>query len=458
MCITVDKRRQIRKAIDDQVEQALAELRGNDEAEIDIWGARLEDRLPGRERERLVDAFLSQFGFDESYVGGVKEVVDDSFCILPKSCDTLRKAMAYGELGIHESFKGSDLGRLVHKMFEALKTGRGRLCTNQRVWANWQAVAIRLEQLDNSNALSDVDKQEKRDLLAYVASGFSRTMPRLPTTKRVRTLGSKYPNFSKVVHFLAGQFALARLTGKTLPRIPPILLLGAPGTGKTMFANALAKCMAAEVQTFSMSSQSSGFGLSGLDRGWSSARPGAVFSALLRGGSMAPVFILDEIDKASIDSRTNPLGSLFSLLEPHAAAKFVDEYAGFAVDASSIIWVATANDRAAIPSPLLSRFVVFEIDVPTTEQMTVLANEIYRKAVGKLSGAPKSLPNSCMPQFEGCSPRQVKLLIQEALGRAALRGAAGEALSLSAADFDSGDSPARELLKPSGFGFLANRL
>ncbi len=225
-----------------------------------------------------------------------------------------------------------------------------------------------------------------------------------------------------------------------------------------MFANALAQCLATDTQSFSMSSQSSGFGLSGLDRGWSSARAGAVFNAMFHGSPMAPVFILDEVDKASADTRTNPLGALYSLLEPHTAAKFVDEYAGFAVDTSSIIWIATANDKSAIASALLSRFVVFEIEVPTSEQMELLANETYQQAVSKLPQAPKRLPKSWLPQLVGCSPREVRLLIQQALGRAALRGKAGELLSLGLTDIEPGKCFAPELEQPVGFGFLANRL
>ncbi len=85
--------REARKAALNAADEAMLFLRDNEEAEIEIWGARLEDRLPGRERERLVDEFLSQFGFDESYVGEVKEIASDSFSVLPKSCNTL---LAFG--------------------------------------------------------------------------------------------------------------------------------------------------------------------------------------------------------------------------------------------------------------------------------------------------------------------------------------------------------------------------
>ena len=56
-----------------------------------------------------------------------------------------------------------------------------------------------------------------------------------------------------------------------------------------------------------------------------------------------------------------PLGPLFALPEPRTAYVFRDEYAGFPVNASYVAWLTTANDAAALPAPLLSRFRVFEI-------------------------------------------------------------------------------------------------
>lgn len=70
-----------------------------------------------------------------------------------------------------------------------------------------------------------------------------------------------------------------------------------------------------------------------------------------------PVLMLDEIDKVSSDSRHNPLGPMYSLLEKHTAKRFVDEYLGVPFDVSNVIWIASANYVERIPEPIRSRMI-----------------------------------------------------------------------------------------------------
>jgi ATP-dependent Lon protease len=61
--------------------------------------------------------------------------------------------------------------------------------------------------------------------------------------------------------------------------------------------------------------------------------------------------VVDEIDKARGEHAYDPLGALYSLLEHDTAGAFTDEFAEVPIDASQVIWVATANDERASPSP-----------------------------------------------------------------------------------------------------------
>lgn len=78
--------------------------------------------------------------------------------------------------------------------------------------------------------------------------------------------------------------------------------------------------------------------------------------------------VVDEIDKARGEHAYDPLGALYSLLEHDTAQEFVDEFADVAVDASQIIWVATANDERSIPEPILNRVNVYNVQSATFEQ------------------------------------------------------------------------------------------
>lgn len=457
MCITVDKTRETRREAESKIEQFWAQARNNKEMEIDIWGSCLADSISSNVRGRLVAEVLSLFGFEAAYTGGLKVIFSSCFYALPKSCNTVRKAIVHPKAEIGEPYIDTGLGKLAKKMLETLQERRGKLAAGQHVWADWQKVANKLQQFDLAKSLNDVEKQEQRDLLAYIQSGLTRGVSKFPAPSKLLALGRKYPNFAEVANFVAGQFALARMARGGSPGIPPILLVGPPGTGKTLFAYALAKCLGTDLQTFDMSSQSSGFSLAGLDRGWANARAGVVFRALFNGRTLSQVMILDEIDKVAEDARTNPTGALYSLFEAHAAKRFVDEYAGFPVDASSIVWIATANDKTSIPEALRSRFVAFEIDAPSPAQMASVVSQIYRELVCNIPAAPRSLPKDFGSLLSGQTPRQARLSIQQALGRAVLRSASSGVLELCAMDCLCEPSPKPSLSK-TGFGFLANKL
>ena len=116
-----------------------------------------------------------------------------------------------------------------------------------------------------------------------------------------------------------------------------------------------------------MSSLTAGWVLSGASSQWKNAKPGKVFETMLNGDYANPVMVVDEIDKAGGDAQYDPLGALYSLLEHDTAGSFIDEFAEVPIDASQVIWVATANDEHAIPEPILNRMNVYAIDAPDEE-------------------------------------------------------------------------------------------
>jgi ATP-dependent Lon protease len=126
---------------------------------------------------------------------------------------------------------------------------------------------------------------------------------------------------------------------------------GPPGIGKTHFARKLAELLGTGMNLVPMSSMTAGWLLSGSSSQWKGAKPGKVFEALVDGEYANPVIVVDEIDKASTDAQYDPLGALYSLLEHDTAHNFTDEFAEVAIDASQVIWITTANDDAAFPTP-----------------------------------------------------------------------------------------------------------
>jgi ATP-dependent Lon protease len=122
-----------------------------------------------------------------------------------------------------------------------------------------------------------------------------------------------------------------------------------------------------------------GWVLSGANAQWKGARPGKVFETLVDGQYANPVMVVDEIDKARGEHAYDPLGALYSLLEHDTASTFIDEFAEVPVDASQVIWVATANDERDIPDPILNRVNVYRVEMPDADAARAIAARLYQR-------------------------------------------------------------------------------
>ena len=191
-------------------------------------------------------------------------------------------------------------------------------------------------------------------------------------------LYEELPNFHTVLDDLKRQLALTQDSSDAL-ELTPMLLLGPPGVGKTHFAREVAALLGTGLGFVSMSSLTAGWVLSGASSQWKGARPGKVFETLVDGEYANPLIVVDEIDKARGEHAYDPLGALYSLLEQDTAADFTDEFAEVAIDASQVIWIATANDERSIPEPILNRMNVFEVERPSAEQARSIALRLYRQ-------------------------------------------------------------------------------
>jgi len=190
-------------------------------------------------------------------------------------------------------------------------------------------------------------------------------------------LYDELPNFHDVLDDVRRQLALCEDSRDAL-EIAPMLLLGPPGVGKTYFAREVAQLLGTGLGFISMSSLTAGWVLSGASSQWKGARPGKVFETLVDGQYANPVMVVDEIDKARGEHAYDPMGALYSLLEVDTAGNFTDEFAEVAIDASQVIWVATANDERAIPEPILNRMSVYAVQAPDRDAARTIASRLYR--------------------------------------------------------------------------------
>jgi ATP-dependent Lon protease len=239
-------------------------------------------------------------------------------------------------------------------------------------------------------------------------------------------LYDELPNFSAVLEDIRRQLALC-IDSEDAIELPPMLLLGAPGIGKTHFARRIAQLLGTGHGLVPMSSLTAGWILSGASSQWKNAKPGKVFDTFLNGEYANPVLVIDEIDKASADGQYDPLGALYGLLEVDTATRFIDEFAEIPIDASGAVWFATANDAARIPEPILNRMQVYEIDAPDAEGAARIALALYREIRAAHDWGkrfPLAPTDAVLERLAALSPREMRRALLAAFGAAKLAGRA----------------------------------
>ena len=240
----------------------------------------------------------------------------------------------------------------------------------------------------------------------------------------MEALYDELPNFSEVLDDLKKHIALCSSSTDRM-ELPPVLLLGEPGIGKTHFARRIAQLLATGFGFVSMSSLTAGWILSGASSQWKNAKPGKVFDTLLHGTYANPVMVVDEVDKAGGDSHYDPMGALYSLLEHDTASQFVDEFVEIPVDASGVVWVATANDGSRIPEPILNRMNVYEIAPPDGDGARRIAHAIYTEIRSSHDWGktfPETPAAEVLDRVAELGPRDMRRSLMNAFGNAKLAG------------------------------------
>lgn len=237
-------------------------------------------------------------------------------------------------------------------------------------------------------------------------------------------LYEELPNFAEVLDDIKKQIALCADSDDAL-ELTPMLLLGDPGIGKTHFGRRIAEMLSTGFGFVSMSSLTAGWILSGSSSQWKNAKPGKVFETFLNGQYANPLILVDEIDKAGGDSQYDALGALYTLLEHDTAARFIDEFVELPIDASSVFWIATANDASRIPEPILNRVNVYEIERPDRDGAARIAQSIYREIRNAHDWGnrfPPELTEDVLDRLAELSPREMRRSIMNGFGNAKLAG------------------------------------
>jgi ATP-dependent Lon protease len=306
-----------------------------------------------------------------------------------------------------------------------------------------------------ASLFAESDKRQRARALTMDLrdAGEHRKLLRLPVDWRriLRRLERWFPNFAEVIDYFRSMFALAEHGDGTI-RFSPVLLVGAPGVGKSYFCEVFAESFKLYMVCMRMENAQSNAGLAGSEEFWSNTQPGRLFDALVHKDHANPLFFLDEIDKVTAEGQYDPMSSLLSLLEPGTARSFHDlSFPWLTLNASRVLYICTANDAGLLSEPIRSRLKVFEVPGLTLSQSQRMAARIFTEVRREVFGAEKTvtLDRAAFDAVASLSPREMRRAISQSIGWALFNSRR----TVSAGDVGMAMNGPREAMK---FGFVSS--
>ncbi len=329
--------------------------------------------VPVEEKQNLLEIFSSEERLTR--IASILEAEVDKLNVDRRIQGRVKKQMerAQKEYYLNEKMKAiqKELGRKDDRTSEAdelrKKVEQARMPKDAEEKALQELK--RLESMPPMSAEATVSRNYLDWLIAVPWTRKTRERKDLGAAEQI--LNEDHYGLEKVKERIVEFLAVRQLVNN--PKGPILCFVGPPGVGKTSLARSIARCTNRKFVRLSLGGVRDEAEIRGHRRTYIGAFPGQIIQMMKKAGARNPVFLLDEVDKMSMDFRGDPSAALLEVLDPEQNHTFADHYLDVEFDLSSVFFIATANVLHTIPQALQDRLEVIRLPGYTEREKIEIA-------------------------------------------------------------------------------------
>ena len=345
-------------------------------------------QLPVEEKQELLEIFdpLERL----TRVADVLEVEIDKLNVDRSINTRVKRQMerAQKEYYLNEKMKAiqKELGRGEKSEIDELKKKIDAAGMPKEVHEKAVQELKRLEMMPPMSAESTVSRNYLDWLVAVPWKKKSREIRDIGVAERI--LEEDHYGLEKIKERILEYLAVRQLVKN--PKGSILCFVGPPGVGKTSLAMSIGRATGRRFVRVSLGGVRDEAEIRGHRRTYIGALPGQIIQMMKKAATINPIFVLDEVDKMSMDFRGDPSAALMEVLDPELNHCFTDHYLDVEYDLSKVMFICTANVLHTIPQPLQDRMEILRLPGYTEQEKLQIAKRFLMKKQREAAGLSES--------------------------------------------------------------------